>query len=139
VFGLELLGYLVAREGNVLRLSDQNTIAVAEACSGLRMLTAFVIVGAALAFVIRRPAWQKVIVVLSTVPVAILANTLRLMVTALVYEHVGSDVGERLFHDFAGLTMIPCAFVILLVELRLLRWLSTTGESELQPSIPVRA
>lgn len=120
VFGLELLGYLVARDGNVLRLSDRSSVAVAEACSGLRMLTAFLIVGAALAFVVRRPTWQKAVLVIATVPVAILANTLRLVGTAVLYESVSSEVGERFFHDFAGITMMPFAFAVLVALLWLM-------------------
>ena len=131
VFGLELLGYLVDRRGNVLRLSDQTAVAVAEACSGLRMLTAFVVVAATLAFVVRRPPWQKAVVVLSSLPVAILANTLRLIATVLLYESAGSQVAERFFHDFAGLTMMPFAIVVLMAELWMIRRLSmgATGAS----------
>jgi len=124
VFGLEMAGYLVAREGNVLRLSDQGSIAVAEACSGLRMMTAFVVVGAALAFVIRRPAWEKAVLVLSTLPIAILANTARLIVTAVIYETAGSDFGDRFFHDFAGITMMPFAFLALVGELYVMKYIA---------------
>ncbi|MBP7937410.1 MAG: exosortase/archaeosortase family protein [Phycisphaerae bacterium] len=124
VFGLELLGYLIERHGNVLTLSAGNTIAVAEACSGLRMLTAFIMVGAALAFVIHRPVWQKAVLVLATIPVAVLANTLRLIVTAVLYESVNSEVGEKFFHDFAGLTMMPFAFAVLIGLLWGMKWVS---------------
>lgn len=124
VFGLECLGYLVSREGNVLRLTDQNTLAIAEACSGLRMLTAFIVVAATLAAIVRRPRWQKVVLVLSSIPIAILANTLRLITTAVVYEGVGGENARRLVHDFAGIAMMPLAWVVLLIELRFLRYLA---------------
>jgi exosortase len=123
VFCLETAGYLVALQGNVLELSDRTSVAVAEACSGLRMLTAFTMVGAVLAFMVRRPAWQKTVIVLSSIPVAIVANTLRLVATVLLHEWVGGEVANRFFHDFAGLSMMPLAVIILVVELRLLRWL----------------
>lgn len=124
VFGLELLGYLVDRQGNVLSLGDKTSVAVAEACSGLRMLTAFVVVAATLAFVVRRSPWQKAVVVLSSVPVAVLANTLRLIVTVLLYDWAGSEVAERFFHDFAGLSMMPFAIVILMGELWVIGWIT---------------
>jgi exosortase len=123
VVGLEMLGYLVKQEGNVLSLSDQTPVAVAEACSGLRMLTAFVIVAAALTFVVHRPAWQKLVIVASSIPVAILANTLRLVATVLVLEIVGSKAGEQFFHNSAGIVMIPFAWAVLMGELWLLRWM----------------
>lgn len=124
VFGLELLGYLIERQGNVLTLSAGSTIAVAEACSGLRMLTAFIMVGAALAFVIHRPGWQKAVLVVATIPVAVVANTLRLIITAVLYESVNSEVGEKFFHDFAGLTMMPFAFAVLIGLLGVMNWVS---------------
>jgi exosortase/archaeosortase family protein len=100
------------------------------------MLTAFVMVGAALAFIIRRARWQKVILVLSTIPIAILANTLRLVVTAILYETSGSAVAERFFHDFAGFTMMPVAIVILMAELWLIRWIiKETSQSSVIPAV----
>ncbi len=130
VFCLETAGYLVARHGNVLELSDRTSVAVAEACSGLRMLTAFTVVAATLAFMVRRPAWQKAVIVLSSIPVAILANTLRLVATVLLHEWIGGEVANRFFHDFAGLTMMPLAVVILVIELRLLRWIGQPAPKE---------
>lgn len=129
LFGLELLGVLVAREGNVLRLGDHTSIAVAEACSGLRMLTAFVVVAASLAFLVHRPAWQKGVLVLSSLPVAILSNTLRLIVTALLYLAIGSETAEAFFHDFAGVAMMPIAVGASLGLLTLMKWLSTEEEA----------
>ncbi len=109
VFLLELLGTTVSREGNVLVLNDSVPVAVAEACSGLRMLTAFVVVGSVLAFVVQRPRWQKVVLVASTIPVAILCNLVRLVITARLFLSLGSETAEKFFHDFAGWTMMPMA------------------------------
>ncbi|HOA75809.1 MAG TPA: exosortase/archaeosortase family protein [Phycisphaerae bacterium] len=138
VFGLELLGFLVAREGNVLRIGEQNSVAVAEACSGLRMLTAFIIVGAALALVVRRPAWQKAVLVASTIPVAILANTIRLTVTVILFDYIDAELAEKFFHDFAGILMMPLAVAALVGELRLFRWLSESPESAGKPVKPAK-
>ena len=117
VAALEMLGVTVGREGNVMVLNDSVKVAVAEACSGLRMLTAFVVVSATLAYVVDRARWQKVFLLLSSVPVALFCNMVRLVITAYLFMVVSSDVGERFFHDFAGWTMMPLAVVLLLVEL----------------------
>ena len=90
---------------------------VAEACSGLRMLTAFVIVAAVLAYVVNRPRWQKLVLIISSIPVAILCNIARVVVTALLFQVAGSDVAEKFFHDFAGWAMMPLAVLILVGEL----------------------
>jgi len=120
VFVLELLGVPVTREGHVVVLNGTLPVAVEEACSGLRMLTAFVVVAAVLAYVVPRPKWQKAVLVLSSVPVAILCNLVRVVVTAKLYQVVDSRTAERFFHDFAGLTMMPLAVLLLAGELWLL-------------------
>ncbi len=117
VFTLELLGFSVVRQGNVMVLNDSLSIAVAEACSGLRMLTAFVVVAATLAYLVNRPRWQKVVLVCSSVPVALLCNLLRLVVTAVLFVIASSEVAERFLHDFAGLSMMPMAVLVLGAEL----------------------
>lgn len=120
VFCLETLGYLVVRQGNVLVLGENVALFVAEACSGLRMLTAFIIVGVTIAFLVRRPLWQKAVLVLATIPVAVLANTLRVTGLSLVAKRFGTEVSDKFFHDYAGMMMMPFAIVVLLGMLRLL-------------------
>jgi len=122
-FTLELLGVSVMREGHVIVLNGDTPMAVAEACSGLRMLTAFVVVSAVLAYVVDRPPWQKTVLVLSSIPVAILCNLIRLVVTAVLFLVASGDTAERFFHDFAGLVMMPMAFLMLIGELRIMSWL----------------
>jgi exosortase len=123
-FTLEVLGYWVVREGNVLHVNEHTQAAVAEACNGLRMLTAFVFVSAVLAFLVKRAGWQKGIVVLSSIPVAILANSVRLIVTVVVFDSVNSELADKFFHDFAGLAMMPLAILLVMAELWLLRWIA---------------
>lgn len=136
VFFLELFGVTVARDGHVILLNDSVPLAVAEACSGLRMLTAFVVVGSVLAYAVERPRWQKLTLVLSTVPVAIACNLVRLVVTAFLYMHINSKTAERFFHDFAGLTMMPMAIALLLGELWILGKLTVPEKSSQSISGP---
>jgi exosortase len=117
---LELLGLAVSRAGHVLVINDRVEIGVVEACSGLRMLTAFVLVAALFAFMIERPRWHKALLVLSSVPIAVFCNLVRLVATALLYLLISAEFGERFFHDFAGLTMMPLAVAVLLAESALL-------------------
>ena len=123
LFGLELLGVLVARQGNVLRVGDQTVIAVAEACNGLRMLMAFVVVASTFAFVVRRPIWQKAVLVVSSIPIAILSNTIRLVVTALLFRAASSAATATMFHDVAGIAMMPVAVAAFVGLLIIMRWL----------------
>jgi len=130
VFLLELLGVTVAREGNVIVLNHSIPLAVAEACSGLRMLTAFAVVAATLAYVVKRPRWQKVTLVISSIPVAIFCNLARLFATALLYILASSEAAERFFHDFAGLAMMPLAVLVLVGELVLMKKLVIPDDEE---------
>lgn len=131
---LEMLGVTVAREGHTILLNDQVSLAVAEACSGLRMLAAFIVVGFVLAYIVKRPRWQKATLVLSSIPVAIICNQARLVVTALLFLVVSSKAGERFFHDFAGLAMMPMAVLMLVAELWILSRLEIDeGRKRIKP------
>lgn len=121
VFLLEAGGIEVAREGNTLLLGQDTRVGIAEACSGLRMLTAFVIVAATFALLVDRPRWQKIVLLISSIPIAILCNMLRLIVTVIIYKLANSSLAEKFFHDFAGLTMMPLAVALVFAELWLLR------------------
>ncbi|MGE0479498.1 MAG: exosortase/archaeosortase family protein [Phycisphaerae bacterium] len=120
VFLLEVLGVTADREGFVLVLNDSVPLAVAEACSGLRMLTAFTVVASAMALLVARPGWMKAALVLSSVPIAVVCNLLRLVATALLFMGFGSATAQTFFHDFAGVTMMPMAVLLLMGELWLL-------------------
>ncbi|MFC1766568.1 exosortase/archaeosortase family protein [Planctomycetota bacterium] len=120
VFLLEAFGIHVTQQGNTVVLNGDMHIAVAEACSGLRMLTAFVIVAAFIAFMIKRPRWQKVVILLSSIPVAVVCNVIRIFATAVLMLHVNAEVAQTFFHDFAGYVMMPVAVMILFGELWLM-------------------
>ena len=123
VFVLEVFGADPARQGNTLALGARTRVGIAEACSGLRMLTAFVVVAAVLAFLATRPRWQRIALIVSSVPIAVVCNVIRLVATITLYAAVSSSVAERFFHDFAGITMMPLAIAILLGELWLMKTL----------------
>ena len=120
VFLMEAFGVRVSQQGNVMMLNQDTPLAVAEACSGLRMLTAFIIVAAFIAYMVKRSRLQKAILLASSVPVAIICNIIRIFVTAVLILHVSTEVGEKFFHDFAGLVMMPIAVLLLFSELWLM-------------------
>jgi exosortase len=117
VFLLEAFGTRVSQQGNVITLGENTPIAVAEACSGLRMLTAFIIVAAFIAYMIKRPRWQKAVLLASSIPVAVICNIVRIFLTAMIMLYVSKELGEKFFHDFAGLVMMPVAVVLIFGEI----------------------
>jgi exosortase len=80
-------------------------LTVAEACSGLRMLAAFVALGAAVALLTSRAAWQRVVLLLLTVPVAVAVNVGRVTVLGLL-ALIDAKLTEGDFHQFIGLLML---------------------------------
>ena len=120
VFLLEAFGTRVTQQGNVVMLGDNTPMAVAEACSGLRMLTAFVIVAAFIAYMVKRPRWQKGVLLASSIPVAVICNMIRISLTAMIMLYVSVELGEKFFHDFAGLVMMPAAVSLIFGEIWLM-------------------
>ena len=120
VFLLEAFGVHVSRQGNVIMLNENIPMAVAEACSGLRMLTAFVIVAAFMAYMVKRSRFKKAFLLVSSIPVAVMCNIVRLCVTAILFMIASTETAEKFFHDFAGLVMMPVAVMLMFAELWLL-------------------
>lgn len=120
VLFLEAFGVRVSQEGNVVVLNGNTPLAVAEACSGLRMLMAFIIVAAFIAYMVKRPRWQKAILLGSSIPVAVVCNMVRIFATAMLMLYVSAEVAQKFFHDFAGFVMMPIAVLLLFGEIWLM-------------------
>lgn len=120
VFVLEVFLPRVGQQGNIVMLNENTPMAVAEACSGLRMLTAFIIVAGFIACMVKRARWEKTVLLLSSIPVAVICNILRIVVTAILMLMVSAEVGRKFFHDFAGIVMMPAAVLLLFGEIWLM-------------------
>jgi exosortase len=83
---------------------------VAEACSGMRLLMAFLALGVAMAYLHYRPVWQRIILLASTIAIAILCNIIRVTVTGFIYVLIHPKYTQGIFHDALGLAMLPLAF-----------------------------
>ena len=125
-FVLQTIGYPTFREGVILHCQD-HILEVQNACSGLSMLLTFVTLSAGMILIVRRPWVDKMFILLSAVPIAIVCNIIRIAVTGVLYNEAGKELGDRVFHDFAGWMMMPLALGMLLVELKLLDWVLQDG------------
>jgi len=83
---------------------------VAEACSGMRLLMAFLALGVAMAYLHYRPIWQRIILLISTIPIAILCNIVRVTVTGFIYVLIHPKYAQGIYHDILGMAMLPLAF-----------------------------
>jgi len=83
---------------------------VAEACSGMRLLMAFLALGVAMAYLHYRPIWQRIVLLFSTIPIAIFCNIVRVTVTCFIYVLIHPKYTQGIYHDALGLAMLPLAF-----------------------------
>lgn len=109
---LNLFAIPVLREGNVLMLAT-TTLDVAEACSGIRSLVSLVTVGFVLGYFTESRGWARAVVAVSAIPVAIIANGVRVAGTGVAAHHFGPAAAEGFFHTFSGWLVFLVAFVML--------------------------
>jgi exosortase len=127
-FLLQTLGLPAFREGYIISIGEQS-IGVAEACSGIRMLMVFFALSTAVALIIEDSWPVRLGLIFSAIPIAILANVLRIASTGAMYHYFadstvfgmpGTEFAGKFFHDWAGWFMIPVALLLLWLELWLL-------------------
>jgi exosortase len=118
-YALQTVGLSALSEGNVI-LINETRIGVVEACGGLSMLVIFFALSTAFCFFVDRPLWQKLVLVASAVPIALIANITRITVTGVMHETVGHKAADLVFHDLAGWLMMPFALALLWLELKAL-------------------
>jgi exosortase D (VPLPA-CTERM-specific) len=126
---LHLYGMSAYREGNVIDLGFTQ-LQVVDACSGLRFLFPLLIMGILLAYYYRAALWKRLVLVLSTIPLTIVTNSLRIALTGIIYTHWGAAAAEGFFHGFSGWLIFMVSLAVLLAEIWVLRRIATgPGES----------
>lgn len=134
-FALETMGIECYRQGNRIML-DGVEMGVVDACSGLRMLTIFVALAAAIAIIsTNRPMWERIVIVFFSVPIALAVNSIRITLTGLAYSFIGNEgemvrVINTFAHNFAGWIMMPMALGLLYLVYQLLANLVIEEEPE---------
>ncbi len=97
-------------------LAQTRTLNVAEACAGMRSLMTFITVGGAVGFLSDRSLWEKLIITMSAVPIAIFCNVMRVSGQGLLDHYVSQKLSESFAHQFVGMIMlVPAFFLILMV------------------------
>ena len=111
-FSLQFIGIPVLREGNIITLVS-TTLEVADACSGIRSLISLIALGVVFAYFTQNSAWKKVVLVASTIPIAIFANACRLVGTGILAQYVNPELAHGFFHTFSGWLIFVLAFLLL--------------------------
>lgn len=119
-FLLQTFGLPAIAEGNVI-LIDEIKLGVVDACSGLKMLMTFAAFSVGAVLLARRTAFEKLMVLLGIVPVALLTNVLRIAATGVSLT-LTTDKGTAAFlHDLHGWLMMPAGLGLLAAELWVLK------------------
>ncbi|MGE3999290.1 MAG: exosortase/archaeosortase family protein [Planctomycetaceae bacterium] len=113
---MQTMGLPAFSEGNIVTVNDVG-INVVEACSGLRMMMVFFALSVGLAVVLERPVWQRLLIALSAIPIALITNITRIMATGLLYVWGYDKLAEDVFHDFAGWLMPVMGLSLLWLEM----------------------
>lgn len=147
---LYLIDLDIVRRGNILTIYDDGVakpLNIAEACSGMRMLVAFLALGVAMAYTGFKHFWQRATLVLMGVPIAIFVNILRVTTLALL-SLVDSNFTAGDFHTFIGLLWLVPALLIYLGLIWILRHLIIEEEpsgggpqlaAAASPNVPMRS
>jgi exosortase len=132
-FLLQTAGLPALAEGNIILLDDMK-LDVVEACSGLRMLVIFFALSTAVALIVQRPLWERLLILFSAVPIAIVANIVRITGTGVLLNAASTSLARAVYHDIAGWLMMPVGLCLLALELWVLNhlWL------EARPGAPGR-
>jgi len=109
------LTWVCHRKGNALYLPGcEQPLFVAEECSGLRQLVAFVALAAFLGVVQGRGLWQRLLLVAAALPAAILANVLRVLAMAFGARLFGTSWLSGWLHDVPAMITLPLGLGVLL-------------------------
>ncbi len=109
----------VFKEGNMLYFA-QTQLEVAEACSGLRSMMAFVMLSVLFAYFMHKGWLRRGILVLSSVPMAIAVNIVRVAGTGVLAHFYGEKVARGFMHEFSGLVVFVLGLVLMFMEFVLL-------------------
>jgi exosortase len=131
-FMLQTLGQPAIRDGNLI-LIDEVRLGVVDACSGLKMLMTFAAFSLGAVLLMRRSRFEKFMIVLGIVPIAIAANVLRITATGLGYVCFSDPKVLEFIHDLNGWLMMPVGLGLLALEVWVLRRLVLDPEPARRP------
>ncbi len=127
-WALQVLGQPAIAEGSTIWL-DEYRLEVEQACSGLRIFVGIFALAFAYVVLARRTWWERGLLLLSALPIALVANSTRIVVTGLLYRWVSGDAAHKFTHDISGYVMIPYAAALFALVL----WYCGHITREVQP------
>lgn len=115
---LPLLGVPVLREGNIINLPAM-PLEIAEACSGIRSLLSLATLAIIYGYLTETRIWIRVALALASIPIAVAANSLRIVGTGLLVQYWDPEKAEGFFHVFSGWLIFVASLAMLFLAHRL--------------------
>ena len=125
---IRTFGIGVFLEGNVIDLGSFK-LQVVDACSGLRYLFPLMVLGFLAACFFQGAWWKRALIVLSTIPLTIIINSLRIGLIGVTVEYWGPTMAEGLLHDFEGWFMFMLCIALLIGEMSVLAHIGAKPQS----------
>lgn len=132
-FLLQTLGLPAIRDGNLI-LIDEVRLGVVDACSGLKMMVTFAAFSVGAVLLVQRSRFEKFMLLLGIVPVAVFANVLRITMTGVSFSAISHKGTQDFLHDAFGYMMMLIGLVLLALELWVLKKL-VVAEPEAEPGL----
>jgi exosortase len=108
---LNAVGMGVVRQGNIIHLADGYSLEVAEACSGMRSLVALLAIGALWAYLFHKRLIARIVLFLSAIPLAVVANVIRVLITTVLVAAISLEVTAEPMHTIMGLSVFVIEFI----------------------------
>jgi len=122
--------------GNIIDLGNYQ-LQVVEACSGLRYLFPLMSLGFIGGYLYQASAWKRAVLFLSTVPITIFMNSVRIAITGILVDNWGTEMAEGFLHDFEGWLIFMACGGLLLLEVVLMELFTTRLSLRQAFAVPV--
>ncbi|HJN14602.1 MAG TPA: exosortase A [Armatimonadota bacterium] len=106
----QMLGIPIVREGVNISVPDY-TFEVAIACSGLKSSITLVALATLYGYLTEGAIWKRIVLVASSVPIALLANSVRIAAILIVAQAMSAEAAEGFFHNFSGIVVFMVGLV----------------------------
>ena len=109
---LNNMGIPSIQEGSMIKMRNAYVI-VDDVCSGLRSLISLTALGSIFAYWLNAPMYKRVLLFLSTIPIAIATNVCRILILSIISEAWGPEAASGIVHDTTGYLVFVLAFILL--------------------------
>lgn len=134
---LHAVGYPISRTGVIISIG-QYQLQVADACSGLHSMFSLSALGTLFMYIMaRKSVLHNAIMLAAILPIAFVANVIRVIVLVLVTYHFGDEAGQGFLHGAAGMVlMIAALLFFFLLDAMLEKFLARERKQAPPPPSP---